>query len=55
MDDLRDRLIRALYAATWDSDMHPVDDAPEVEIVFTGQQVDALLDELCKTHRLVPR
>lgn len=53
--DLRDRLVRVLYEATWDGDAHPFESASEVERAFTGQQVDALSSEIGKDHVVVNR
>ena len=44
--DLRERLIRALYVATWDETFEDWSDASEIEIAFTGSQVDAVLAEI---------
>ena len=49
--DLRERLIRALYVATWDETFEDWADASEIEIAFTGSQVDAVLAEIAAGDR----
>ena len=52
-NELRDRLAKALYDATWDGPGWI--NAAEVEQAFTRQQIDAILAEIERTHRIVER
>ena len=53
--DLRERLIRALYVATWDETFEDWADASEIEIAFTGSQVDAILTEITRSCHVIVR
>lgn len=53
--DLRERLIRALYVATWDETFEDWADASEIEIAFTGSQVDAILAEITAAGYVIVR
>lgn len=53
--ELRDRLVRVLYEATWEADWYPFEAADEVEIAFTEQQLDALGAEIGRTSVVVDR